>query len=75
MLLLFCIIIKLLISDIIWWDKAEVFLGPVIVSGIGLADDTALLFNNLHQLYFLLHLTAKICSKYHVRLCSHKTNL
>ena len=75
MLLLFRIIIKLLISDLIWWDKAEVFLGPVIVSGIGLADDTALLSYNFHQLYFLLHLTAKFCSKYHVKLCSDKTKL
>ena len=40
-------------------------LGPVTVSGVGLADDTALLSNNLVQLYFLLHLTAIFCSKYH----------
>ena len=50
-------------------------LGPVTVSGIGLADDTALLSNNLRQLYFLLQLTTIFCSKYHVKLCSDKTKL
>ena len=50
-------------------------LGPVTVSGIGLADDTALLSNNLQQLYFLLHLATVFCSKYHVKLCSDKTKL
>ena len=50
-------------------------LGPLTVSGIGQADDTSLVSNNIHQLYFLLHLTKIFCDKYHVKLCSEKTKL
>ena len=50
-----------------------VSLGPIVVSGIGQADDTALISNNVHNLYYLLHLTKIFCSKYQVELCSEKT--
>ena len=50
-------------------------LGPLAVSGIGQADDTALVSNNLHSLNFLLHLTFDFCKKYQVQLCSDKTKL
>ena len=52
-----------------------VSLGPLTVSGIGQADDTALVSNNIHKLFFLLHLTTVFCAKYHVNLCSEKTKL
>ena len=52
-----------------------VSLGPLTVGGVGLADDTALIANNLHSLMYLLHLTRVFCSKYHVSLCSEKTKL
>ena len=52
-----------------------VTLGPLTVGGVGLADDTALLANNIHDLLYLLHLTNVFCSKYHVNLCSEKTKL
>ena len=50
-------------------------LGPLTVSAVGQADDTALLSNNIHQLYFLLHLTTLFCAKYQVKLSSEKTKL
>ena len=50
-------------------------LGPLTVSGIGQADDTALVSNNIQHLYYLLHLTNIFCSKYQVQLCSEKTKL
>ena len=52
-----------------------VTLGPLTVSGIGQADDSALVSNNIHHLYFLLHLTKIFCQKYHVKLCPEKTKL
>ena len=50
-------------------------LGPLTISGVGQADDTGLLSNNIHKLYFLLHLTKIFCAKYQVELCSEKTKL
>jgi hypothetical protein len=50
-------------------------LGPLTVSGVGQADDTALMSNNIHDLIYLLHLTQVFCSKYHFNLCSEKTKL
>ena len=50
-------------------------LGPLTVSAIGQADDTALLSNNINHLFFLLHLTNIFCDKYHVSLSSDKTKL
>ena len=56
-------------------SELGVSLGPLTVSGIGLADDTALLANSLLKLYYLLHLTNIFCSKYKVQLCAEKTKL
>ena len=50
-------------------------LGPITVSGVGLADDTGLLTNSIQDLLKLLHLTIQFCSKYQVQLCSDKTKL
>ena len=50
-------------------------LGPLSISAVGQADDTALVSNNIHNLSFLLHLTSIFCAKYQVRLCSDKTKL
>ena len=50
-------------------------LGPLSVSGIGQADDTALVANSIKDLMNLLHLTSVFCSKYQVQLCSDKTKL
>ena len=50
-------------------------LGPLTVSGIGQADDTALLANNINNLNFLLKLTESFCKKYQVQLSSEKTKL
>ena len=52
-----------------------VWLGPVCVSGIGQADDTALVSNRIDDLKYLLHLTEIFCDKYHVQLCHDKTKL
>lgn len=56
-------------------SRLGVTLGPLVVSGIGQADDTALLSNSIHSLYFLLHLTESFCAKYKVQLSSDKTKL
>ena len=45
------------------------------ISGIGQADDTLLVSNNIHALSSILKLTKIFCSKYHVNLCSEKTKL
>ena len=45
------------------------------VSGIGQADDTVLLANNIHDLQNLLDLTVEFCTKYQVELCAEKTKL
>ena len=50
-------------------------LGPLSISAIGQADDTALVSNNIKNLYFLLHLTNNFCKKYLVNLSSDKTKL
>ena len=50
-------------------------LGPITVSGVGQADDTGLLANDIHKLLFLLHLTSNFCDKYQVQLSSEKTKL
>ena len=55
--------------------RLGVALGPLVVSGIGQADDTALLSNSIHSLNFLLHLTESFCTKYKVQLSSDKTKL
>ena len=50
-------------------------LGHLKVSGIGQADDTVLVSNNIHDLFYLLHLTKIFCAKYNVKLSSKKTKL
>ena len=50
-------------------------LGVLTISGIGQADDTALVSNNLQSLQFLLQLSQNFCSKYHVKLSAEKTKL
>ena len=50
-------------------------LGPLSISGIGQADDTALVANSIKDLMNLLHLTTVFCAKYQVQLCSDKTKL
>ena len=52
-----------------------VSLGEITVSGIGQADDTALISNRIQNLMYLLHLTKIFCQKYQVKLCSSKTKL
>ena len=50
-------------------------LGPLTVSGIGQADDTLLVSNNIYYLKYLLELTKTFCVKHHVQLCHDKTKL
>ena len=50
-------------------------LGNLTISGIGQADDTLLLTNNIQKLFYLLELTKLFCSKYQVELCAEKTKL
>jgi hypothetical protein len=52
-----------------------VTLGNLSISGIGLADDTALLSNSIEKLFYLLELTKHFCQKYQVELCAEKTKL
>ena len=56
-------------------SELGVKLGNKTISGIGLADDTLHVSNNIHNLFYLLHLTLLLCSKYQVQLCSEKTKL
>ena len=50
-------------------------LGKLIISSIGQADDTALISNDIHKLFYLLELTKIFCSKYQVELGEEKTKL
>ena len=50
-------------------------IGNIVISSIGEADDTVLLSNDLHHLYYLLQLTLNYCSKHGVNLCPEKTIL
>ena len=45
------------------------------ISAIGLADDTGLLSNSIHNLQYLLRLSQTFCKKYGVSICSEKTKL
>ena len=45
------------------------------MSSVGLADDVALMSNNMTNLSILLHLTKLYCLKYNVKLVSSKTKL
>ena len=50
-------------------------MGILTISGIGQADDTALVTNDIQKLLFLLQLSKTFCNKYHVKLCAEKTKL
>jgi hypothetical protein len=50
-------------------------MGSVKVAGIGLADDTALVSNDIAELQHLLQLTLNYCEKYQVELSAVKTKL
>ena len=56
-------------------SRLGVPLGPLTVSGIGQADDTLIISNNIKKLRYLLELTKTFCSKYQVQLCADKTRL
>ena len=50
-------------------------LGSCVISGIGQADDSALLANDIHSLLNLLLLTLDYCQRYNVTLVPEKTKL
>ena len=56
-------------------SKLGVALGNLSASAIGIADDTALVANDILSLKLLLYLTSIFCSKYNVKLCASKTKL
>ena len=56
-------------------SQLGVRLGKRVISGIGLADDTLHVSNNIQKLFYLLHLTFLFCSKYQVEICTEKTKL
>ena len=45
------------------------------ISAVGQADDTVLISNSIHNLFYLLELTKHFCNKYLVELCADKTKL
>ena len=45
------------------------------ISGIGRADYTAMLSNDIFKLLLLLNLTEEFCKRHHVKLCADKTKL
>ena len=49
--------------------------GGLVVSGVGQADDIALMSNNIFSLYNLLYLALNYCKKYSIELCHEKTKL
>ena len=62
-------------AEILQDSSLGVPLGPITVSGIGQADDSAIVTNNIHHLKYLLELTTTFCNKHQVQLCSDKTVL
>ena len=48
---------------------------PLVISAVGLADDTCLVSNKLSKLFNILSLTNIYCEKYGVTLCPSKTKL
>ena len=57
-------------------SKQGVDLGNgLVISGIGQADDVALLSNSIHNLNNILNLALNFCTKYHIGLCPDKTKL
>ena len=47
----------------------------LVISGVGQADDIALLSSNIYSLFNLLHLVLKYCKQYNIKLCADKTKL
>ena len=47
----------------------------LVISGIGQADDVALVSNSLHNLSNILNLALNYCTKYHIGLSPDKTKL
>ena len=47
----------------------------LIVSGVGQADDIALISNNIFMLFNILYLVMNYCKRYHIELCAEKTKL
>ena len=47
----------------------------LVISGIGQADDVALVSNNIHSLFNILNLALNFCNKYHIKLSPDKTKL
>ena len=47
----------------------------LVVSGIGQADDVALVSNSIHSLFKILNLALNFCNKFHINLSPDKTKL
>ena len=47
----------------------------LVISGVGQADDIALLSNDIYKLFNILSLTLNFCKKFNVELCPEKTKL
>ena len=47
----------------------------LVISGVGQADDIALLSNDIYNLFNILFLTLSFCKKFNVELCPDKTKL
>ena len=56
-------------------SELGVKIGNLIISGIGQADDTALISNDIYKLLLLLRLSQAFCERHHVKLCAEKTKL
>ena len=56
-------------------SKLGIPLGDLTVSAIGQADDTVLVSNNIHHLFYLLHLTLTFCTKHQIKISAEKTSL
>ena len=47
----------------------------LVISGVGQADDVALISSDIHNLFNILQLTLKYCQKFCVKLCPEKTKM
>ena len=50
-------------------------IGELIISGIGQADNTAILSDNIHKLLNLLMLSESFYNRFHLKLCAEKTKV
>jgi hypothetical protein len=62
-------------SSSLWPSSQSLDMNGVVVSAIGLADDSCLVSDCVFKLQHLLSLTVEYCSKYHVELVPEKTKL